>query len=305
MMKIDVALATFNGAAYLDAFLDSLDRQDYADVSLVVADDGSTDRTIELLRRRSGPSAKIFPNEGDKGVIGNFNTALTLTAADHVALADQDDVWLPGKLSRLSSLLSALEGQKLGPALVFSDLNVVDRDLEIIHRSFFASGHKSINACHLQDFIVSNHIPGCSMMVNRSLLDLALPIPSAVMMHDWWLALVAVTFGIVGRIEEPLVLYRQHGGNTLGAQAGTGSVAKWIERLRAPRDRIIDYRRQSQAARRTLVAFRDRYDEIMPDEAQHIFTAILDGGPIAKLRTLAGAHTGENRLRGLIQGALI
>jgi hypothetical protein len=125
------------------------------------------------------------------------------------------------------------------------------------------------------------------------------------MMHDWWLALVAATFGVVDHVEAQLVHYRQHGANTLGAPTAAASLAKWRNRVEAPLHRIYDYRRAALDTRRTLSLFRDRFTEAMSAEARATFATMLDRGPIARLRLLRGAHTGENRIKSVFQISLM
>lgn len=72
--------------------------------------------------------------------------------------------------------------------------------------------------CRLNRLLMQNVATGCTVMINRPLLELALPIPDAAIMHDWWLALVAAAFGKIGTVHEATVLYRQHGGNDTGAR---------------------------------------------------------------------------------------
>jgi glycosyltransferase involved in cell wall biosynthesis len=302
---ISVALATYNGGSYVEPFLASVQAQDWPNVRLVVSDDGSTDGTPDRIAALWADAA-IHRNTATRGVIGNFSNAMMQAGGSYVALADQDDIWEPHKLSTLMRRMQACEASHPGvPVMVFSDLKVVDSNLRVLQDSFFASTNKDIRAARLADYLVSNHVPGCTMLVNDALLQRALPIPPGVMMHDWWLALVAATFGVVDHVEAQLVQYRQHGANTLGAPTATASLAKWRNRVEAPLHRIHDYRRAALDTRRTLSLFRDRFAEVMSAEARTTFATMLDRGPIARLRLLRGAHTGENRIKSVFQISLM
>ena len=102
--------------------------------------------------------------------------------------------------------------------MVFTDLHVVDANLNLVHSSFIAQQRlQSLTKPNFINLLTQNVAPGCTMIVNRQLLDIALPIPKDVVMHDWWLMQVASLFGRIGYINEPTIAYRQHGLNQVGA----------------------------------------------------------------------------------------
>ena len=305
MTAISVALATYNGARYIEPLLDSVRNQDWADVRLVVSDDGSTDGTRELVARL-WEDAAVHRNTAARGVIGNFSNAMTQAGGGYVALADQDDVWEPHKLSTLMGRMQACEARHPGaPVLVFSDLKVVDATLNVIDHSFFGSTSKSLQASGPQDFLLSNHIPGCTMLLNDALLRLALPVPSEVMMHDWWLALVAASFGVVDSVDDPLVMYRQHGSNTVGAPTTEHWSALWRERLGKPMRGLQRCREQALLARNTLTAFRNRFGDTAPPAVQHILRTMLDGRAAGRVRQIRHARTGETAVKSALVAAMM
>jgi hypothetical protein len=104
------------------------------------------------------------------------------------------------------------------PILIHSDVSVVDRDLAILHNSFWKFQHIDPSKDSLNRLLLHNTVTGCTMMINRSLALKVNDIPSEAIMHDWWMAMVASAFGRIGYIDEPLMLYRQHGGNDTGAK---------------------------------------------------------------------------------------
>ncbi len=305
MTVISVALATYNGTRYIEPFLASVRSQDWDDVRLVVSDDGSTDGTGEQIASLWNGAA-IHRNTAARGVIGNFSNAMTQAGGGYVALADQDDVWEPHKLSTLMREMEACERHHPdGPVLVFSDLKVVDSNLNVIGDSFFRSTSKSLQASGVQDFLLSNHIPGCTMLVNDALLRLALPIPAEVMMHDWWLALVAASFGVVGSVDDPLVLYRQHGSNTVGAPMTEHWFTRWGTRLGKPVRGLRSCRVQALLARNTLIAFRKRFGDAVPPATQRILDTMLDGNAIGRMRQVRHARTGETAVKSALVAALM
>jgi glycosyltransferase involved in cell wall biosynthesis len=221
-MKVSIALCTYNGGLYLSDLLQSLVGQNFRPSELVVCDDGSTDSTVSVLNEfeRVAPfKVRIFTNTGNPGVVRNFEKALSLCTGDYIALCDQDDVWQPEKLEQLTSCLHACpEGDNDGPVLVHTDLELVDSKLESTGKSYME--HQGLEVAHKDQYrtlLVQNYIPGCSMLFSADLLKHALPFPDTVVMHDWWLALIASLAGTICFEPSRSVLYRQHKGNMLGS----------------------------------------------------------------------------------------
>jgi len=220
-----VVLSSYNGTRYLADQVESIRAQSEPDWIALVRDDGSTDGTGTLLARLQAADARITRFEDGRGNLGPTQSfaALLQHAADrgarYVALADQDDIWRPDKLARQLDLLRGREAA-VGPdvpLLAHSDLAVVADDLTEIHSSFLAFhrlGH--VDDRPLRRLLVQNFVTGCATMVNGALLRAALPLPD-VPIHDWWLALCAAAFGEILFDPDPLVRYRQHGANVLGA----------------------------------------------------------------------------------------
>jgi glycosyltransferase involved in cell wall biosynthesis len=229
--NVAIVLAAYNGALHLEEQLASLRAQDVQGWRLYARDDGSSDGTPELLARAAREDARITVLEGREnlGVIRNFGVLLEHArreGADLVFLSDQDDVWLPTKLSRSLEAMRELErahGPEV-PLLVHTDLRVVDESLRTIHESFLAYAAIRHEKEHpLGVLVAQNFVTGCTTVVNRHLLDVALPLPTECIMHDWWMAECAAALGHIGFVEEPTILYRQHGANQLGAVDVLGS----------------------------------------------------------------------------------
>ncbi|MBJ6879714.1 glycosyltransferase family 2 protein [Vibrio cholerae] len=224
---IDIVLATYNGEKYVSEQIKSIQTSKSYDENvsrLVIVDDGSTDDTLLILEEfcRLDEKLVVKTNLGKKGPKGNFSYGLSLCDAEYTLLCDQDDVWLDDKIEKTFCKMRSLEeryGEKT-PLLVFTDLLVVDSELNTIGKSFFK--YQSINpdwSEKLSQLVVQNVAPGCTMMVNRALLDLASPIPREAMMHDWWLMIVASAFGKIAYLDEPTIMYRQHENNQVGAKS--------------------------------------------------------------------------------------
>lgn len=223
---VDVLLATYNGAKYLESQLDSILAQTHQNFRLLVSDDGSLDATpaiLERYRARFGERLVLVPNPAPgQGVVRNFENLMAASLQDGLAawaaFADQDDVWLPRKMElSLDAMLLAERSHAGMPCLVHSDLTVVDAELRVISDSFAKYQRMDSHQCSPLSLLSVNQVTGCTMMVNRALLQMALPLPPETIMHDWWCALVSGSGGRVF-LDAPLILYRQHGANQLGAK---------------------------------------------------------------------------------------
>ncbi|MEG3755788.1 glycosyltransferase family 2 protein [Psychromonas arctica] len=222
---IDIVLATYNGESFLEEQIQSIQNCiDYSGLvsRLIIVDDGSSDNTIHLIQRCAKQDHKIelhLNDSGCHGPIHNFSYGLSKTTSEYIMLSDQDDVWLPEKLTLSLQSIQNLQADSTGlPALVFSDKVIVDEKLNVLCSSYFEL--KNIPKTwhhHFNQLCQQNVVSGCTTLMNRALLNKALPIPEQVYMHDWWLALVAHRCGEIHFIDQALIQYRQHSSNTIGA----------------------------------------------------------------------------------------
>jgi glycosyltransferase involved in cell wall biosynthesis len=219
-MPVSVCMSTYNGSRYLREQVESILLQLGPMDELVVVDDGSRDDSVAMLQALGDMRIRIHCNERNWGPIRSFERALGLAKGEIVFLADQDDVWLPGKVQAMSAALDGAE-------LVVSDCRVVDQALCELHPSFFA---RQRSGPGLLRNLARNSFLGCCMALRRELLQFALPFPARVPMHDWWLGLVGQAFGRVVFLPQPLLLYRRHGANA--STAAQASTASWSTRIR-------------------------------------------------------------------------
>lgn len=222
--KIDIVMATYNGEKYISEQLDSIVNSecfnDYIK-NLIIVDDGSTDNTINIISNYCAKYENIiFTPCGERklGAAKNFEKGILLSNAPYVMLCDQDDIWLPSKISKSFEKIVGLERRDGNvPSLVFSDVSVVNSGLNVIYDSFFDL--YNIDKLPSIEFLCFNNIaPGCTMILNRKLIDIAFPMPENVIMHDWWLLLYALFCGKVDTLYEQTMLYRQHGNNAVGVK---------------------------------------------------------------------------------------
>ena len=220
--NISILLATYNGSCYLKEQLDSLYSQTYTNFNILVRDDISADNTLKIL---SSCDLKIIPSNKNVGIQRNFSILLeyALQNSDnkYFMFCDQDDIWKKDKIEKTLAKMIFLEKQYGDiPLLVHSDLIVVDNVLQN-NRFFWESEKINPNINSFNRLLMQNTVTGCTVMINRKLAKLALPIPNESIAHDAWFGLVASYFGKIGILNEQTILYRQHNLNSIGAQGFT------------------------------------------------------------------------------------
>ena len=246
----DILMAAYNGQKYGPELLDSLLAQTYQDYRLLVRDDGSSDRTMEMLRAyepKFGGRMQFLETTAPTGsALGNFSILMAASDADYVICADIDDVWFPEKVADTVASLRQAEAERSAdtPVYVFSDVVPVDADLKQVAKSYWA--FKQIDPAvgsRLSQSLVCAVMLGCASGMNRALVRRCLPIPNNVTGHDWWALLVAIVFGEVRYIPKTTMLYRLHGNNQsapkkvgflnyLQSKHGVGFVRHGMERRR-------------------------------------------------------------------------
>jgi glycosyltransferase involved in cell wall biosynthesis len=229
-MVVSILLATFNGISFLKDQIDSILAQDYENWLLFISDDGSVDDTITLIKKyRDKYKEKIFLIKNTHyfgNARDNFFNLLMRTPGDLFFFCDQDDYWEKNKLSKLISAYDTLpESEKKKPILIHSDLMVVDANMDMMAKSFFKFSNINPEKNRLRNVVVQNIVTGCTMMINKPLKDRIASnlkknenLYEHIIMHDWYCALVAAAFGKIICVNQPLVKYRQHGKNSVGAK---------------------------------------------------------------------------------------
>lgn len=222
---LTILMATYNGGKFLEAQLDSLRAQTVTGWRLWIRDDGSTDDTVKIIRRCADQDERVrlLPADGMRlGAALSFSSLMERFAAEgeYLMFCDQDDVWRPDKIAVTLARMREMEARfgAQTPILVHTDLSVADRELKLLPPSFWHYQGLDPEIKSMNRLLVQNNVTGCTVMVNRELALLASPVPPQAIMHDWWLALVAATFGKIGHVARPTMLYRQHGGNDTGAK---------------------------------------------------------------------------------------
>lgn len=227
-MKVNILLSTYNGEQFLAEQIRSIQAQTFTDWTLLIRDDGSTDKTREVIEdfvERDNRIYFINPESHENfGVIKNFYTLLKHDKADYYFFSDQDDIWLPDKLA-----ITLNEAQKYDvtkPLMVYTDLKVVNEDLKVLSESMIRTQSAHANT-RLVEELTENTVTGGTALINHALASTWQSLDN-IIMHDWYLALLAAALGQLVYIDQPTELYRQHDNNVLGARTLSKRFKNWI-----------------------------------------------------------------------------
>lgn len=254
--KISIALGTHNGEQFVDEQIASILAQTRPVDEIVLSDDASSDRTVEIVEAAvsahravhgTAPELVILRNNPALRVTKNFEQALSRTTGDLVALCDQDDVWHPTRIERLASAFDDPE-----VLFVFSNARQVGPEGEYLGHDLFEAIAMNPRERGLiesgqvfEQFMRRNLATGATVMLRRSLVDAATPFPTT-WLHDEWLAAVAAAYDGVRMIDETLTDYRQHGNNQVGmVKIGVGRKFAMFAQPRTERNRRLFLRAQS------------------------------------------------------------
>lgn len=224
--SIAIMMATYNGESYIAEQLDSIINQTNNNWTLFIHDDNSTDNTFDILveyQKRYGDKIVIIT---DKTVIGgssekNFAAIHKWVSEnykfDYYMFSDQDDYWYEFKIEETLNKMQEIEGEKISPILIHTDLEIVNKHLDNLGDSFFEYRALNPEIHDLNHLLIQNNVTGCTMMWNDTLNQLLDLTSDSVVMHDWWIALVAAAFGQIACLNKATIKYRQHGKNVVGA----------------------------------------------------------------------------------------
>ena len=220
--SLSVAMCTYNGAKYLREQLDSIAFQTRPPDELVVCDDQSSDNTTEIVKTFAAKASfpvHLFVNEENIGSTKNFEKAIRLCEGDIIVLSDQDDVWHPEKLMRMDAVFS--NSPRIGA--VFTDAEVVDEHLHQLGYRLWQTvwfgrvDQKRIAKDRAFDVMLKHKVvTGATLAFRAVFKELILPIPAS-WVHDGWIALLISAAVNLAIVHEPLIQYRQHSKNQLGA----------------------------------------------------------------------------------------
>ncbi|KIM06024.1 MAG: alpha-L-Rha alpha-1,3-L-rhamnosyltransferase [Sulfurovum sp. AS07-7] len=198
-------MATYNGEKYIKEQLNSILVQLGVDDEVIVSDDGSSDRTVEIIKSFNDSRIKIYNNSKEKGYTRNFENALEKASGDIIFLSDQDDVWVKNKVSRMVEILKDYD-------FVVSDNSIVNENLEVINKSHFEVYKTSRG--FIKNLLLPRYVGAC-MAFKKNVLEKSLPFPgnAKLCVHDYWISLIAEVYFKSYKLDEQLLLYRRHGAN--------------------------------------------------------------------------------------------
>jgi glycosyltransferase involved in cell wall biosynthesis len=280
-VDVEVLLATYNGERYLREQIDSILGQDYNRLRVLARDDGSHDGTVDILTEYETclPGRfRVLPGGPSSGsAAGNFQILMAASKCQYVCFSDQDDIWLPEKVRMSLRSMDELES-KWGtqvPLLVFTDLRVVDDKLTAIDNSFWKRENLKAERIHRFGAVLGqNVVTGCTTMLNRPLVELALRMSSGAYMHDHWVALLASAMGKAMPLHVQTVLYRQHSRNVVGSRRIMRFMPDLFRRFRNRDARLMHGKKTQKQAESFL---RTYYAEL-PGEIVELLRAYLRCG---------------------------
>jgi len=266
-------MATWNGSRFIEEQLDSLFCQTFQNFRLIVRDDGSSDSTLQIIeqyRSRRPDSVLVRKNPIRQGACRNFSLLAEESTAPYFAFSDQDDIWRADKLELELAAAKSIEAEHgvHAAVLVFSDMELVGHDNQLIAHSVWKMKHVNPHRARLGSMLVQNLVNGCTALGNRSLLLHGMPIPEEAFMHDFWLGLVAAAFGILRPLDATTVRYRQHQHNTMGAGSGLRMTDAFKRLLGDP-----SFKQGIERSRRQAEKFSERYASQLSTEQKKILHA--------------------------------
>lgn len=275
---VSVALCTYNGERYLPAQLESLERQTEPPSQVVICDDASADRSVEIARefaRRAPFEVQVHSNPRNLGSTRNFEQAIRLCSGGLIALCDQDDVWLPAKLARLAAHLNR-NPQVAG---VFCDAELMGGRGESLGRRLSevtalprVQGPYIPNDQLIGILLRRSLVTGATLMLRATARELFLPIPTS-WVHDGWISWMLALYSRMGVVNEPLIRYRLHPGQQVGLAVGADNVRALLKRLA----------RAKEYGRRPYVQLAGAFGEVRrrwvekPGEDYERILGLLDG----------------------------
>lgn len=202
--KISVAMATYNGEKYIEKQVRTILNNLKEDDELIISDDGSKDKTIEIINNFNDKRIKLLDGP-KKGIKQNFANAIKNTTGDYIFLSDQDDVWMENKVD---TIIKCFEENNY--ILIQHDAIVVDEKDKVLYESF--AQHRKVKTGIIKN-LIKNSYHGCCIALKRELINEILPIPNNIYLHDQWIGMVAELNGKTHFLDEKLIKYRRHSDN--------------------------------------------------------------------------------------------
>lgn len=214
--KIDILMATYNGEKYLVEQLDSIINQTYRNWNLLIRDDNSTDKTLEIIQNyhKKDKRIKILKdNKGNLGIVRNFEELLKNSESEFIMFSDQDDIWVENKLDMYLKMIEKIKNKGF---MIHSDAILFDKNKSNILKETFIS-KKAINK-GLENVFFNYFVQGATILISKEIKNFILPFPKEVYLHDRYIHLISELFFERIFVNKALIYYRQHGDNQIGAK---------------------------------------------------------------------------------------
>lgn len=214
--KIDILMATYNGEKYLVEQLDSIINQTYHNWNLLIRDDNSTDKTLEIIQNyhKKDKRIKILKdNKGNLGIVRNFEELLKSSESEFIMFSDQDDIWVENKLDMYLKMIEKIKNKGF---MIHSDAILFDKNKSNILKDTFIS-KKAINK-GLENVFFNYFVQGATILISKEIKNFILPFPKEVYLHDRYIHLISELFFERIFVNKALIYYRQHGDNQIGAK---------------------------------------------------------------------------------------
>ena len=214
--RIDILMATYNGEKYLVEQLDSIINQTYRNWNLLIRDDNSTDKTLEIIQNyhKKDKRIKILKdNKGNLGIVRNFEELLKSSESEFIMFSDQDDIWVENKLDMYLKMIEKIKNKGF---MIHSDAILFDKNKSNILKDTFIS-KKAINK-GLENVFFNYFVQGATILISKEIKNFILPFPKEVYLHDRYIHLISELFFERIFVNKALIYYRQHGDNQIGAK---------------------------------------------------------------------------------------
>ena len=214
--KIDILMATYNGEKYLAEQLDSIINQTYHNWNLLIRDDSSTDRTLEIIQdyqKKDNRIKLLKDNKGNLGIVRNFEELLKSSESEFIMFSDQDDIWVENKLVMYLKMIEKIKNKGF---MIHSDAILFDKNKSNILKDTFIS-EKAINR-GLENVFFNYFVQGATILISKEIKNFILPFPKEVYLHDRYIHLISELFFERIFVNKALIYYRQHGDNQIGAK---------------------------------------------------------------------------------------